>query len=82
MGKKKFQIEVEMDDCFMNLLGDLASNEGFESVGDWMTSEMNENIYEIINENLKGWGYDKYGARIIDEDEFENQYDSRGDLVA
>ena len=82
MSSEKFLIEVEVGECFMGLLQDLSANEGFSSIGQWMASEINENIYEIINENLMEWGYDKYGVMIDDEDLFENQYDSKGDLVA
>jgi hypothetical protein len=82
MGKKSFEIKVEMDDRFMDLLGTLAKNDGFETIDEWMVHEMNENIYEIINANLKGWGFDKYGEKLTDLDEFGNYYDSVGDLVA
>lgn len=82
MGKKNFEIRVEMDDRFLDFLGMLAKNDGFETIDEWMVHEMNNNIYEIINENLKEWGFDKYGERLVDQDDFGNYYDSVGDLVA
>jgi len=82
MGKKKFKIEVSVDDSFISVLDNLAKNDGYQSIDDWITSETNQNIYEIINENLESWGYDKYGSKINDMDEFGNQYDCVGELVA
>ena len=81
MSKVKFKLELDVDSSFISFMQDMAVNYGHQEIDQWIREESKKNIYEIINENLKDWGYDKYGKKIDDCDEYGNQIDSQGDLV-